>query len=339
MTSTWRHWDRSRWNFAHWYLDTFRLYQIDDEKEVPVHQKTDKVPHAPEFQFHRWVLLRAFVPMAIHEAYIRYFHHNFPSWAAFLFYHIALQMNAIRMLHIVSQAGHKYGYFDGDKHERDGIPDVAVTKTLASLFSVIFLRPLFMVYLTYDIKQCPSTINWTCLPWEIGIYAIILDFWFYWYHRLMHSTDSLWRFHRTHHLTKHPTALLSSYSDHEQEFCDMVAIPCLAYGTMKLMGFPMGFYEWWVIMEYIVFTELIGHTGLRLEITTLSPLTFLLKMFDVELAVEDHDLHHRKGWKKSYNYGKQTRIWDRIFGTSHPRIEGCADNVDYENPANFVPVF
>ena len=36
--------------------------------------------------------------------------------------------------------------------------------------------------------------------------------------------------------------------------------------------------------------------------------------------MEDHDLHHRFG-KSGRNYGKQTRIFDRIFGTIGERIE------------------
>jgi sterol desaturase/sphingolipid hydroxylase (fatty acid hydroxylase superfamily) len=40
----------------------------------------------------------------------------------------------------------------------------------------------------------------------------------------------------------------------------------------------------------------------------------------MELAVEDHDLHHRFG-KSGRNYGKQTRIWDRVFGTIGERVE------------------
>ena len=69
-----------------------------------------------------------------------------------------------------------------------------------------------------------------------------------------------------------------------------------------------------------------------------STLNWLLKWFGAELVVEDHDLHHRKGWKKSHNYGKQTRLWDRIFGTCRERIESVPENVDYENMV-VMPVF
>jgi sterol desaturase/sphingolipid hydroxylase (fatty acid hydroxylase superfamily) len=57
----------------------------------------------------------------------------------------------------------------------------------------------------------------------------------------------------------------------------------------------------------------------------------------MELCVEDHDLHHRQGWRKSHNYGKQTRVWDRLFGTCGTRIESVPDNVDYVNQA-YMPI-
>jgi len=38
---------------------------------------------------------------------------------------------------------------------------------------------------------------------------------------------------------------------------------------------------------------------------------------------------------QSHNYGKQTRVWDRIFGTCADRIESVADNIDWENKATW----
>jgi sterol desaturase/sphingolipid hydroxylase (fatty acid hydroxylase superfamily) len=195
---------------------------------------------------------------------------------------------------------------------------------------------MIAVFLAYNTAATPLEelkANWVWLLVELSLYGIILDFWFYVYHRLMHVVDALWKYHRTHHLTKHPNPLLTLYADTEQEFWDIAGIPLLTYGTMKLMGMPMGFYEWWMCHQYIVFAELAGHSGLRLHATTPSPLFWLLQLFHAELVIEDHDLHHRTGWKKSHNYGKQTRLWDRVFGTCKERVESTEDMVDYKNTA------
>lgn len=160
---------------------------------------------------------------------------------------------------------------------------------------------------------------------ELALYSIVLDFWFYIYHRGCHELDSLWQYHRTHHLTKHPSPLLSSYADSEQEFLEIALIPLLTYGTLKyVFGLPMvrlmvssnsksmlieeqGFHDWWICHEYIIFSEAFGHSGLRVWSTTPSIVSPLLRLLNCELVVEDHDLHHRKGWRKSQNYGKQVR--------------------------------
>ena len=63
--------------------------------------------------------------------------------------------------------------------------------------------------------------------------------------------------------------------------------------------------------------------------------SFFLRFADAELTTEDHDLHHRKGYRKSTNYGKQTRLWDVVFGTKGERIEAKVENVDYGNSIDF----
>jgi sterol desaturase/sphingolipid hydroxylase (fatty acid hydroxylase superfamily) len=338
MVSTWRHWDHKEWNFGHWVLEAIRANHVDLDIEVLVFQKTDKVPYAPGWKFQCWVLLHALIPIAIQQAYVACFGRNMSPLFAFVFYSLSLKFIAIRQLHLLRHLGQRYGFFDGDVHERDGVPDVGVLRTLRSLLSVVAFRPMIGIILTYRPDLPPSSIKLAWLPIEVGLYAVVLDFWFYWYHRLMHTTGSLWKFHRTHHLTKHPNPLLTSYADSEQEFFDIVGIPLITYGTMKLLGFPMGFYEWWICSQFVIFTELLGHSGLRMEATAVSPLSWLLRIFDMELVIEDHDLHHRKGWKQSHNYGKQTRVWDRIFGTTYIRVEGTKDNIDYVNTVQ-IPLF
>ncbi|KAI2787266.1 Fatty acid hydroxylase vlmA [Penicillium oxalicum] len=311
MRSTWRTADRSEWTRAHWALEILNVHPIELGKEIPVHQKDEKIPFMPQWSLQRWVLFYAALPLVLHQAFTTY--------------------TGITL-------GHIYGFLDGDKHERDGIPDVGVTKVVASLYKTTGSRLVLATYLTYNRNVLPSQMNWAWLPLEIGLYGIVLDFWFYWYHRIMHDVSFLWKFHRTHHLTKHPNPLLAAYADHEQEFFDMVGVPLMTWITLRTMGMPMGFYEWWICHQYVAFAEVFGHSGLRVHLTVPSTLSWLLQWLDAEIVIEDHDLHHRKGWRKSHNYGKQTRLWDKIFGTCTERVESVADNVDYTNVAR-MPLF
>lgn len=268
----------------------------------------------------------------MHHAYYTSTGQNLGPLPAYLLYTAFFKFNAIREMHALRRLGHIVGFLDGDVCERDGVPDVGVSKVIISLITATAVRPMFIIILSYSTSVAPGDADWSLLPLEIGLYSIILDFWFYWYHRLMHDIASLWKYHRTHHLTKHPNPLLTLYADTEQEIFDIAGIPLMTYGTMRLFGLPIGFYEWWVCHQYVIFAELVGHSGLRLLVNPPSTITWLLKTFNADLVIEDHDLHHRHGWRSSANYGKQTRLWDRIFGTCRDRIETQPDKIDWDTP-------
>lgn len=337
MTSTWRTGDRKTWSRHHWLIQILNIQPTDLDKNIPVHAKDDKMARVTDYSLHRWILTHACWPLVLQEIYMYTTQKTLHPFAAFIFYTIAFKANAIHQLHLLRKLGHQHGFLDGDKHERDQVPDNAVSKVMHSLSITSTVRPLMSIFLAYSRNLAPHTFSWW-LPVELGLYGIVLDFWFYWYHRCMHESDYLWKFHRTHHLTKHPNPLLTLFADSEQEIFDIAIIPLMTYFTLRFIGLPMGFFDWWICHQYIVFVELMGHSGVRVFSTVPSPSTPILKYFDCDLVIEDHDLHHRKGWKNSYNYGKQTRLWDKVFGTCTPRIESIPSNVDMDHAIN-IPWF
>lgn len=60
----------------------------------------------------------------------------------YVLYSPSLKAIGIRQLHLLRRVGQKYGFFDGDKHERDGVPDVGVWRTLNSLLGAVAFRPM-----------------------------------------------------------------------------------------------------------------------------------------------------------------------------------------------------
>ncbi|PYH92553.1 fatty acid hydroxylase superfamily protein [Aspergillus ellipticus CBS 707.79] len=338
MKSTWRTACRDQWGPPHWALELLNAHPIALGQKVPVHSKQEKIPYMPQLSLNIWVIVYSFIPLLINQAYFSYAGHNPGPFILFHFYFFSFNAVLILQIQLLRRLGHTYGFLDGDQHERDGVPDVGVAKVASSLYKTTGSRLVLSMYLSYNASQAPMALDWAWLPLQIGLYGIVLDFWFYWYHRLMHDVSFLWKFHRTHHLTKHPNPLMAAYADHEQEFFDMVVIPLMTYLSLKFMGLPLGFYEWWICHLYVAFAEVFGHSGLRIHMTVPSTLSWLLQMFDAEIVIEDHDLHHRKGWRKSHNYGKQTRLWDRIFGTCTERLESVESNVDYTNTIR-MPLF
>jgi hypothetical protein len=61
----------------------------------------------------------------------------------------------------------------------------------------------------------------------------------------------------------------------------------MTYFTLKLMGLPMGFYEWHICNLYLLFSEAAGHSGLRIHATSPNPLTRLMRILDAELVIEE----------------------------------------------------
>ncbi|CAI7666115.1 unnamed protein product [Penicillium palitans] len=236
MKSTWRTWDQDQWKLPHKTFERVNVYHIDLNRKVPIHPKEDKIPYVSDWSLNRWVLITSGVPLLVHQFFTYFTGYNFHPIIAFFYYYQASRLLTTRELRTLRELGHTYGFLDGDKHERDGVPDVGVSKALISVMLAGFVRPLMTVWLTYDANKAPASLSWPWLLVEISLYGIILDFWFYWYHRVMHDVNGLWKFHRTHHLTKHPNPLLTIYADSEQEFFDIAGIPLMTWFTMKLMA-------------------------------------------------------------------------------------------------------
>jgi sterol desaturase/sphingolipid hydroxylase (fatty acid hydroxylase superfamily) len=123
---------------------------------------------------------------------------------------------------------------------------------------------------------------------------------------------------------------LAGYADIEQDILDTLGIPLITFFTLRFMHIPLDFYTWFACQQFISYSEIVGHSGVRMYAAVPGPFTWFWRLFNAELVVEDHDLHHRVGYRKSHNYGKQTRVWDRIFGTCTPRIESETSNVDFD---------
>lgn len=290
--------------------------------EPPVYPKDAPVPVFPLWKMYLFVSPRVAAPLLAHAAFEHFTGITINRAAAMALYSISLIFIGISFVRWCNRTALQFGTFDAQAG-RDGVPDVDTWHVVRELLFIAISRPLVGVYFLYRPGEpLLSLKSLVMFPLNMFIYAVILDFYFYWYHRLMHEVGFLWRFHRKHHTTKHPNAALSAFADHEQELFDALIIPALTWLTWRI-----DFATWFGTTVYILYVEAFGHSGIRayFQIPTTWPLRFL----GCELCIEDHDLHHRQGWKKSGNYGKQTRLWDAIFGTCKPRIESTQQNIDW----------
>ena len=129
MKSTWRTADRKEWNHNHWALELLNAHPQDLDKEVPVHSKDEKIPFMPQWSLQRWVLFYSALPLIFHQTYMTMTGRTLGPFATFNLYFLAFNATVIYQVHVLRRLGHKYGFLDGDKHERDGVPDVGIAKS------------------------------------------------------------------------------------------------------------------------------------------------------------------------------------------------------------------
>lgn len=310
------------------------------QPQPPKRRKTDKMPYISQRSQHRRILFYGLLPLLVHQIAIITLNCGvtsprllsatgiFANYALFFF--LAVRQDGLAIKSVARQIG----YLDGDVHPRDRIPHGSKTKVFLSLPALIGLRTALTLVVAYNPSSQPiGSLSrpgwWVWLFFNISIYCIILDFWYYCAHRACHEIHSLWKFHSLHHTTKHPIMRLASYADLEQEIFDTCVAPLLAYLTMRAANIPLDFYSWWICLQYAAHSETAGHSGMRAYLT--APLTFsrALQSLGAEIVIEDHDLHHRKGYRKTCNYGKQSRLWDLVFGTRGERLETIPANLDW----------
>lgn len=333
---TWRaptggHCQGTCWHWYTWLLELMWAYPLPNNGDTvavsaEAIKRHPKIPRLRKRDANLWVLPRALAPIALHWAYWHFTGDVGHPVVAFIWYSLWFKLVGVSTIWLWHELGQKYGYLDGQK-KRDGVPDDSAKKITYSLINTSEGRTFMVTMLTYS-SAVPPTLGWNLIL-QVGMYPVILDFWFYIYHRLMHESDYLWKFHRTHHLAKHPNTLLTLFADAEQELFDILVIPMLTYFTMKQVPLlSMTFYDWWVCSMYQAIIEIGGHSGVRVHVGPFAAGLGLLEPIGLGLIIEDHDLHHRKGYKTSGNYGKQTRVWDQLFGTVIPREECVEGKVD-----------
>lgn len=274
-------------------------------------------PVRPMWQENLFILSAASVPLLAHTAWNHFVPdtklHPVPGW---VLYHLAFIGFAYVMIGRLHKYMAQYGTFDEQNRGRDMVDDSHVNKLGRSIFIYTVFRTLgpFLLAWRGDMTSPLEGLHWTT-PLKMAWWEIALDYWFYLYHRSSHEFDSLWFIHRQHHATKHPTPILSILADDYQEVLEIFLIPFLATAISPRMSFA----ELWLIINYTLYVEALGHSGIR-AVWPHPILGAVLRPFGMDLAVEDHDLHHRFG-KSGKNYGKQTRVFDRLFGTIGERIE------------------
>lgn len=137
-------------------------------------------------------------------------------------------------------------------------------------------------------------------------FELLFDLLHYTMHRISHENRFLYKhFHSIHHHDKHPT-LLTTFRSHPIDLLLTNSIPLWICFSV----FPLTKFETIMMLQYKLYVELAGHSGIKTNSRSFPQCNFLLS--DWLLQTVDHENHHVYS---RCNYSKRFRVWDKVFGT------------------------
>jgi Delta7-sterol 5-desaturase len=184
------------------------------------------------------------------------------------------------------------------------------------------LRPYTNIY--NDIHQHSMLYYGFTYVWMFFLH----DAYFYWTHRAMHHPKVFKHVHLIHHKSTNPSPW-TAYAFHPLEaVMEAFIVMLIAF------SFPVHHHA---IMYYMLFQicyNVYGHLGFEIFPKNMNK-HWLGKYFNTSVA---HNMHHKYFIK---NYGLWTTVWDRLFGTLHPKYdefyEKTTNGLTY-NPAASISV-
>jgi sterol desaturase/sphingolipid hydroxylase (fatty acid hydroxylase superfamily) len=181
---------------------------------------------------------------------------------------------------------------------------------------VAFVVWLFSTAASFAITKLPINV------WTIAAAIILVDFVYYWDHRIGHRWRAMWAFsHSVHHsspIFNQTTGLRVSFVDgfiSPWYYTSIIFLGFDPFLVASAFGVVLAYQQW-------IHTETIGKLG------------WFDRFFN---SPSNHRVHH--GSQPQYldkNYGGIFIIWDRIFGTYEPEGEevvyGLVHQIDSVNP-------
>ncbi|PJZ71194.1 hypothetical protein CH373_01385 [Leptospira perolatii] len=147
---------------------------------------------------------------------------------------------------------------------------------------------------------------------QFALGFLVIEFLFYWQHRMFHSARFFWRFHALHH-NADKMHVMSSARLH---FFEIFVRHALIFGPIVLLGAPQE-----IIFFYLAFNNSLGNV-VHSNVDVLVPRW----LHGLMVTPGVHHLHHsRKREQSDSNFGASITFFDRIFGTfKHPEEESIA---------------
>jgi sterol desaturase/sphingolipid hydroxylase (fatty acid hydroxylase superfamily) len=140
----------------------------------------------------------------------------------------------------------------------------------------------------------PAPVHWI-------LYWLVVDFITYWWHRWLHSSETLWAFHSVHHNAE-DMSFISSYRLHPFE---QIAQNVIMVAPLLVMGIPP--LAWPPLYAMMMMLEAAQHSALDWGYGKAYYLVVSPRFHSVHHSIDPRH-HHR-------NFSKILSFWDFLFGT------------------------
>ncbi|RDS79884.1 sterol desaturase family protein [Dyella monticola] len=173
---------------------------------------------------------------------------------------------------------------------------IAMGHTLTDALTALILAPVF-------------ALAWHFAPWHFSMHDwrvwvigfFVVEFAYYWYHRLSHEVRWLWASHAVHHTPEEMT-LLSAV---RLGWTNLISAGWLVYLPVMMLGFDPRMVI--ILLALDLRFQFFLHTEARIN---LGPLEWILN------TPAHHRVHHASNAPYiDKNYGGALIIFDRMFGT------------------------
>ena len=185
-----------------------------------------------------------------------------------------------------------------------GVRRLAKNLSLAgfnAILSALIVVPLAALAAGYGFQWRPA---WWGGVFGLALDLLLLDCWIYWWHRLNHESQFLWRFHEVHHLDE----FLDASSALRFHFGEVLLSSLVRAGVILLLGVPL--------LSVLVFETLLSlvtmfqHSNVRLPPRLERALSFLI------VTPSIHWVHHHALRRDTdSNYSAILSVWDHLFGS------------------------
>ncbi len=186
----------------------------------------------------------------------------------------------------------------------------SLNNAIVGLFNAAFARLAFAGLGYWALSLAADArfglLNIVALPsWaSIALTMLVLDLWTYWWHRLNHTVNFLWRFHRAHH-TDTEMGVTTAYRFHPVELAlsSLLRVPLILAFGLKPEGLL-----WYELILNVSIAFHHANLGIGDKADALVRALFVSPIM--------HKLHHSVEPREfSSNYSSILSLWDRLFGS------------------------